>query len=115
VRGGWGWSLFGIVWGLCAIGAIARLVGGERLKIVSRIAYLLLGVVGLIALKPLIQTVPQGALWLLFAGALSYACGTVFHVWQRVRYHQVVRHAFAFGGSACHLIAVLVFVLPGHV
>jgi hemolysin III len=114
VRGPWGWSLFGVVWGLCGLGAVTRLLGGERLKIVSRVSYLLLGVVGLVALKPLIQTVPQGALWLLFAGALCYACGTVFHLWQRVRYHQVVRHAFALGGSACHLIAVLVFVLPGR-
>lgn len=114
VGGGWGWSLFGVVWGLCAVGALARISGREQLKIVSRLAYLSLGLTGLIALKPLIQTVPQGALWLLFAGALSYACGSVFHVWQRVRYHQVVRHAFAFGGSACHVIAVLVFVLPAH-
>ena len=47
-----------------------------------------------------------------FAGALCYACGTLFHVWQRIHYHQVMRHAFAIGGSACHLIAVLIFVLP---
>lgn len=112
LRGAWGWSLFAVVWALCALGALSRLFGGERLKNVSRVAYLLLGLVGLIAVKPLVQTVPQGALWLLLAGGLCYACGTVFHVWQRVRYHQVMRHAFAIGGSACHLIAVLLFVLP---
>jgi hemolysin III len=112
VGGPWGWSLFGVVWGLCIVGASARLFSPEKLRTVSRVAYLLLGLVALIALKPLVATVPQGALWLLLAGALCYACGTVFHLWQRVRYHQVVRHAFALGGSACHLIAVLLFVLP---
>jgi hemolysin III len=112
VRGPWGWSLFGVVWGLCLIGAAFRLFAGPQLNVVSRTAYLLLGLVALIGLKPLVATVPQGALWLLLAGALCYACGTVFHVWQRIRYHQVVRHAFALGGTACHLIAVLVFVLP---
>ncbi|MSU66850.1 MAG: hemolysin III family protein [Opitutus sp.] len=115
LRGPWGWSLFGIVWGLCGLGAISRLVGTEKLLMASRTAYLLLGLAALVAVKPLVATVPQGALWLLFAGGLCYACGTVFHVWQRVRYHQVLRHAFVLGGTACHLLAVLIFVLPGKV
>jgi hemolysin III len=112
MRGLWGWSLFGFVWGLCLVGAVVRLFASERSHPVANVAYLLLGVAALVALKPMIATVPQGALWLLLAGALCYACGTVFHVWQRIRYHQVMRHACAIGGSACHLIAVLVFVLP---
>ncbi len=112
LRGPWGWSLFGTVWALCGFGAIARLHGGPRMKSFSRYAYLLLGLVALVALKPLVRSVPAGALWLLFAGALCYACGSVFHLWQRLRYHQVLRHAFALGGTTCHLVAVLVFVLP---
>ncbi len=112
VQGTWGWSLFGLVWVICGAGAAARLFFDERMRTVSHVAYLLLGLVALVALKPLVATVPQGALWLLVAGALCYACGTVFHLWQRVRYHQIVRHAFALGGSTCHLIAVLLFVLP---
>lgn len=112
VGGAWGWGLFGTVWALCLVGAVCRMTGGERTRQISRIAYLLLGLVALVALKPLVATVPQGALWLLAAGALCYACGTIFHVWQHVRYHQVVRHAFTIGGSACHLVAVLLFVLP---
>ena len=115
LRGPWGWSLFGVVWGICGLGAIGRLVGTEKLLMASRIAYLLLGLAALVGVKPLVATVPQGALWLLFAGGLCYACGTVFHVWQRVRYHQVLRHAFVLGGTACHLLAVLIFVLPGKV
>jgi len=112
VQGVWGWSLFGVVWALCLVGAASRMFFSEKLPIVSHVAYLLLGLVALVALKPLVATVPQGALWLLLAGGLCYACGTVFHLWDRMRYHQVVRHVFALGGSACHLIAVLVFVLP---
>ena len=114
VRGPWGWSLFGVVWGLCLIGAITRLVFDGRLRAVSTFAYLSLALLGLIALKPLLATVPPGALWLLLAGGVCYAGGTIFHLWQHVRYHQVVRHAFAIGGSACHLVAVLIFVLPAR-
>lgn len=112
VQGAWGWSLFGVVWALCITGATTRMFLGEKSHIISHVAYLLLGLVALVALKPLVATVPQGALWLLLAGGLCYACGTVFHLSDRLRYHQVVRHAFALGGSACHLIAVLMFVLP---
>jgi hemolysin III len=112
LRGPWGWSLFGVVWGLCIIGAASRLIWGDRFPMIARTAYLLLGLVALVAVRPFVATVPQGAIWLLLAGALCYACGTVFHIWQRVRYHQVFRHAFALGGTACHLLAVLLFVLP---
>jgi hemolysin III len=112
VGGAWGWSLIGVVWGLCAAGAGARLFWPGRMQLVARGAYLLLGLVALIALKPLVSTVPQGAVWLLLAGGLCYACGAAFHLWQRLRYHQVMRHAFALGGSACHIVAVLSFVLP---
>jgi hemolysin III len=107
-----GWTLFGVVWGLCLVGALARLFFTGRLQSMSTVAYLLIGLLPFIALKPLVAAVPNGALWLLVAGALCYIGGTIFHFSQQVRYHHVVRHAFALGGSACHLVAVLVFVLP---
>ena len=112
VRGPWGWSLFGVVWGLCLTGAVFRLVCTGPLRSVATLAYLALAVLALIAIKPLLASLPSGALWLLLAGALSYVIGTLFHHWQRLHYHQVARQVFAFGGSACHLVAVLIFVLP---
>jgi hemolysin III len=114
VRGAWGWSLFGAVWALCLIGAGCRLAGTEGARLVSRVAYGLLALLGLIALKPLLTHLPTGALWLLAAGAACYLVGVLFHLWQRVRYHQVMRSVFALGGGACHLVAVLLFVLPAH-
>jgi hemolysin III len=115
VRGTWGWSLFGVVWGLCILGACSRMFGQGAWRNVSRAAYGLLALVALVALKPFMAAVPVGAVWLVAAGVFCYAVGTIFHVWERVRYHQVVRHAFAIGGSTCHLLAVLLFVLPGRV
>ena len=104
-----------MVWGICGLGALLRFFRGSWVRAISTFAYIALGLVAFIALKPLIASVPAGALWLLLAGVVSYACGTIFHVWQRLHYHQVVRHAFVLGGSACHLIAVLLFVLPARV
>ena len=114
VRGAWGWSLFGVVWGLCLVGAGCRLLGTHWARMVSRGAYAGLALVGLVALKPVLTRVPEGALWLLAAGAACYLVGVLFHLWQRVRYHQVMRSVFTLGGGACHLLAVLLFVLPAR-
>ena len=114
LRGPWGWSLLGVTWVLCLAGAGSRLFFQNRLQPVATAAYLLLGVTALVALKPFLDALPLGALWLLLGGTACYSCGSLFHVWPQVRYHQVVRHLFAFGGSACHLVAVFLFVLPGQ-
>ncbi len=112
LRGAWGWSLFGVVWGLCVLGALFRLFRNDRLQSLSTVAYLGIGLLPFVAVKPLVAALPQGALWLLIGGIACYVCGTIFHFSQRIRYHQVMRHAFALGGTACHLLAVLLFVLP---
>ena len=113
-REAWGWSVAGIVWGLCLVGGAVKLCSPVKLQGIATAAYVMLGLLALIAAKPLLAIVPPGALWLLLAGALCYAGGTVFHRLQRMPYHLVVRQVFAFGGSACHLIAVLVFLLPAR-
>jgi hemolysin III len=96
------------------VGALFRLFFAGRLQTVSTVAYILIGLLPFVAIKPLIAALPNGALWLLLVGVLCYLCGTVFHLWQRLHYHQVMRHVFALGGTACHLLAVLLFVLPGQ-
>lgn len=113
LRGPWGWSLLGVVWALCLAGGFSRLLCPERLASVATFAYLLLGVTMLVALKPFIAALPLGAMWLLLGGVACYSLGSLFHVWPRVRYHQVLRQMFVFGGSTCHLLAVFLFVLPG--
>ena len=87
----------------------------ERLQNVATFSYLLLAVTALVALKPFIAVLPLGALWLLLGGVACYSLGSLFHVWPRVHYHQVFRQVFVFGGSACHLLAVFLFVLPNGV
>lgn len=113
LRGPWGWSLFGVIWGLCGAGAVFHLFFGARFRVTSTIAYLFVGWLMVVALEPLIASVPHGGLWLLLAGGLCYTVGVVFFHWERLRYHQAVWHALVLGGSTCHLLAVLLFLLPG--
>lgn len=112
LRGPWGWSLSGIIWGLCGAGAVFQVFFGERYRLVSTLAGLFVGWLMLVAIKPLIAAVPGGGLWLLLAGAGCYAAGVGFYRWRRLRFHHACSHTFVLGGSTCHLLAVLLFLLP---
>jgi hemolysin III len=112
LRGPWGWTLFGVVWGLCGAGAVFQLFFGQQYRLASTLAYLFLGWGVVVAFEPLIASVPHGGLWLLLAGGLCYTIGVIFYMWQRLRYHHAVWHAFVLGGSTCHFLVVLLFLLP---
>jgi hemolysin III len=112
LRGPWGWSLFGVIWGLCGAGAVFKLFYGQRYRLVTTLAYLFLGWLIIVAAKPMIASVPDGGLWLLLAGGLCYTVGVIFYAWRQLRYHHAVWHTFVLGGSTCHFLAVLLFLLP---
>jgi hemolysin III len=112
LRGPWGWSLFAVVWGLCGAGAVFKLIFGERYRLTSTLAYLFIGWLILVAIQPMIENVPHGGLWLLLAGGLCYSLGIIFYRWHQLRYHHAVWHTFVLGGSTCHYLAVLLFLLP---
>jgi hemolysin III len=115
LRGPWGWTLFGIVWGLCGLGAVLQLIIGNRYRVTSTLATLFVGWMIVVAIKPLVAVVPHGGLWLLLAGGLCYTAAAVISPLKRLRYNYACRNAFVIGGSTCHIIAVLLFVLPQHI
>ncbi|RRJ95931.1 hemolysin III family protein [Opitutaceae bacterium TAV4] len=112
LRGPWGWSLFGVVWGLCVGGAVFQFFFGGWFRRASTIAYLILGWLIVLAIKPMLDAVPGGGLWLLLAGGLCYTGGLIFYFWRQLRYHHAVWHTCVLGGSTCHFLAVLLFLLP---
>ena len=66
----------------------------------------------MVAIKPLVTSVPAPALWLLLGGGLCYTGGVVFYLWRRLRYHHAFWHGFVLSGSTCHFLAVLLFLTP---
>jgi hemolysin III len=64
-----------------------------------------------LTMKPLVANLDPAGLWLLVAGGLAYTVGTVFYVMKRVKYMHAVWHLFVLGGSVCHFLAVLLFVI----
>jgi len=112
LRGPWGWSLFGVVWGLGVAGVALKFWFAGRFRLVSTAIYLGMGWLAVIAAKPLLASVPAAGLWLLLAGGLCYTGGTVFYLWKRLPYHHGVWHLFVLGGSICHFFAVQAAMRP---
>jgi hemolysin III len=110
LRGSWGWSLFGIVWGLAIGGVLFKVFCVGRYKLVSTLLYLGMGWLGLIAAKPLLSQVPKGGLIWLLAGGLAYSAGTIFYHWRGMKYHHAVWHIFVLAGTLCHFWAVYEYI-----
>lgn len=107
LRGAWGWTLFGLVWGLAVAGVVLKAVAGPRYPVLSTSLYLGMGWLVLIAVRPLwLRVPPAGLLWLLMGG-IAYTAGVAFFAARQVRYSHFVWHLFVLAGTACHFFAVL--------
>jgi len=107
LRGAWGWTLFGLVWGLAVVGTVLKALGGVRYTTVSTWVYLAMGWLILIAADTAWALVPKWGLFWLLAGGIAYTAGAVFFMVERIRYFHFVWHLFVVAGTACHFIAVL--------
>jgi hemolysin III len=112
LRGRWGWSLFGVVWGLALAGIVFQIFFVRRFRLAQTLIYLAMGWLALVAVKPLLERVPMaGLLWLL-SGGLFYSLGAVFYLWKRLPFHHGIWHLFVLAGSVCHYFAILFYVIP---
>ncbi len=112
MRGPWGWSLFGVVWGLCTAGVALQFLFSGRYRVATAMAYILVGLLAVVAVKPVVASLGAGELWLVLAGVACYTAGLAFTFWRLPRFELVPRQLLFQAGSVCHLLAVLLFVLP---
>ena len=112
LRGAWGWSLFGVVWGLAIIGIVIDSLHRNGPRIYQMTIYLLMGWLVLIALYPLLQNIPiNGVIWLVIGG-LCYTGGMVFYALDnKLAFAHGIWHLFVLAGSICHFVAILLYVL----
>lgn len=112
LQGGWGWSLFGVVWGLAVAGILFKaLTHGRNDHWISTAIYIAMGWLVVVALKPLLASIEFAGFLLLAAGGLSYTLGVTFFVWEKMRFNHAIWHLFVLGGSVCHVVAVLGYML----
>jgi hemolysin III len=105
----------GIVWTILTTGIWSGALAGLVLKLalpgrfdrLSIALYLLMGWSGLIAYKHFTPVLPSMALWLLAIGGIFYSLGTVFHIWQSLRFQNAIWHGFVLIAASCHYSAVL--------
>ncbi len=112
LRGPWGWSLFGVVWGLALVGVFFQAGLLRRWEFLRVGLYVAMGWVVVIAIKPLIASMELGGLLLLLGGGLAYTLGIVFYAWERLPFSHAVWHVFVLAGSCLHFFSVFFYVIP---
>ena len=109
--GAWGWTLFGIVWGLAIVGIVMKSTGRAWHPIFSTCLYLLMGWLALIAVRPLWTQLPRASIAWLAAGGVAYTGGVAFYAARGLRYGHLVWHLFVVAGTACHVVAIIMCTL----
>ena len=115
LQGSLGWTLFGLIWALAIAGIVFQIFFVYRFKILATVAYVLMGWVAVVAIKPLLEALPAGGFAWILAGGLVYTAGAVLYLWKRLPYNHAIWHLFVLGGSACHYVAVLLYVVPWQI
>lgn len=110
MRGAWGWTLFGVAWVMAIGGIIITALLLDKLKALLVLSYVVMGLLVVIAIKPMIQMVPRGLIIWLFIGGACYILGIIFYLWKRLPYHHPIWHLFVLGGSISHFLGILFYL-----
>jgi len=105
------WTIFGIEWGLTLVGIAFKVATTGRFRIVSTLAYVIMGWVAVLAIVPLIHALQgAGTMWLMLGGGL-YTLGCVFYLLEKLHYAHMVWHLFVLAGTICHFFCILWHVM----
>lgn len=111
LRGPWGWTLFGVVWGLAVIGILQEIKPRSEARIMSLVIYAVMGWIVLVAVKPLLAALgTAGFIWLA-AGGVMYTVGIIFFARDHIRHWHGIWHLFVVAGSLLHFVAICFYVL----
>lgn len=95
-----------LVWGAALVGVALKLIVPQRFGRLAILLYLAIGWSGVLVFQSLATVLPPVALWLVVAGGITYSAGIVFHLWDRLKFQNVLWHVFVVAGSICHLWAI---------
>lgn len=113
LRGAFGWTIFGIIWGFAVLGIVLNAISLERFKKFSLVCYIVMGWMIVIAIKPmLLRLGSSSAMLLLVLGGVAYTVGVIFYKMKQVPYMHGIWHLFVLLGSILHYFSILFYVLP---
>jgi hemolysin III len=95
------------VWSASLIGVALKLLVPERFGRLAIVLYLTIGWSGITVFHSLAQSLPESTLWLLLAGGITYSLGIIFHLLERLKFHNALWHVFVVAGASLHLWAVM--------
>jgi len=112
LQGSWGWSLFGVVWGLAVLGMLQELKPRSEARVLSIVIYAVMGWIVLVAVSPLMAALGTAGFAWLAGGGILYTVGIVFFALdKRVPHGHGIWHLFVMAGSVMHFIAIVFFVI----
>lgn len=112
LNGAWGWSLFGVSWGLAAFGVIQELLIPQKNRHLSLVIYVLMGWLALVAIKPMVSILSIGALVWLVLGGVFYSVGIYWFINdEKIRHGHGIWHLFVLAGSLCQFVCIYYWVV----
>lgn len=112
LRGPWGWTIFGLIWGLALAGIVLNAIFMKKLNWLFVILYVLMGWIVVIAFKPLVALMPFGGIVWMAIGGVTYTLGVAFYAIKKIPFNHAIWHLFVLGGSICHFFGIFFYVLP---
>ena len=106
-----GWTLFGVIWGLAALGIIVRLWIGHLHWVLIPV-FVAMGWLAFAWGDTLFTHLGNSGGWLLLSGSLAYTGGLLFFVWRRLPFNHAIWHFCVLAGAVCHFLVVAIYVLP---
>lgn len=106
-----GWIIFGVVWGAAIIGITIKVFFTGKFEVISTIMYVVMGWLIVFYLKTIIQYLPTTGLVLLVVGGIVYTLGSVLFLFDKISYNHAIWHLFVIGGSTCHFLCILLYLL----
>jgi len=110
LKGAWGWTLFGLAWGLAILGILYQMLFLNKYKWISISIYLGMGWIAIFAIKPLIELMPFGLFAWILGGGLFYTLGTIFYL-KEIKYFHFIWHLFVIAGTVCHFFGLIFYLV----
>lgn len=106
-----GWVMFGVIWGMAVLGIILNSIDLEKFRVFSLVCYVIMGWAIIFTIKPIINAIPFMGVLLLVLGGIIYTVGIIFYILKKYKYMHSVWHLFVLGGSICHYMSILLYVV----
>jgi hemolysin III len=112
LRGSTGWWIFGVVWALALLGIFFETLLPRWAVYASLPIYLLMGWLIVFAFGAIRASLPYPGLLMLVIGGVVYTLGVIFYCLDRVPYMHTIWHLFVLGGTVCHWVSIMFYVIP---